>query len=58
MGDPVSDGEGRIRRESEVPIPEDATPAEEERLIDEATDLEEEKLLDDLEEKFFRDAGL
>lgn len=58
MGDQVSGGEGEIRRESDVPIPEDATPAEEERLIDEATDREEEKLLDDLEDKFFRDAGL
>lgn len=58
MGDPVSGGEGSIRRDSDVSIPEDATPTEEERLIDEATDREEEKLLDDLEDKFFRDAGL
>lgn len=58
MGAPVSGGEGEIRRRFDVPIPDDATPAEEERLIDEATDREEEKLLDDLEDKFFRDAGL
>ncbi|WP_217183385.1 hypothetical protein [Streptomyces sp. AC495_CC817] len=54
----MSGGEGEIRREFEVSIPEDATPAEEERLIEEATDREEEKLLDELEDKFFRDAGL
>lgn len=37
-----------IRREFDVVIPEGATPAEEERLIEEATDREVEKLLDDL----------
>jgi len=58
VGTQVSGGDGEIRREFEVRIPEDATPAEEERLINEATDREKEKLLDDLEEKFFRDAGL
>lgn len=37
-----------IRRSFEVKVPEGASPAEEERLIQQATDREVEKLLGDL----------
>lgn len=37
-----------VDREFEVRVPEEATPAEEERLVEEATDREVDELLDDL----------
>lgn len=38
-----------IKREFEVSIPEGASEAEEERLVDEETDRQMEKLLDDVD---------
>lgn len=37
-----------IKREFEVIVPENATPAEEEALINSETERQEQKLLDDL----------
>lgn len=41
-------GRDEIRRDFVVNLPEGASKAEEERLIEEATDAEIEKLLDDI----------